>query len=80
MLMGGAPLLGMDAPPQWPAKAREFTRLATGLVSCVELWCAAATMLHICCRKLCVTAATAAAAAAPGDTFESGPLLHVLLL
>lgn len=79
MLIGGAPLLDMETPPQWPANANEFTKLATGLVSCAELWCcAAATMLHICCLRPWATAATAAAAAAPGDTFGSDPLLQLL--
>lgn len=80
MLIGGAPLLGIVTLPQCWASAREFTRLATGLVSCPEVWCcwAAATMLHICCRRPWATAATAAAAAAPGDTVDSGPLLHEL--
>lgn len=36
-------------------------------------------MLHICCRSPWATAATAAAAAAPGDTLGSEPLLHGLL-
>lgn len=80
MLIGGMPLLGSDTEPQWPARASEFTRLATGLVSCAVLaCCAAATMLHICCRRPWATAATAAAAAAPGETFGSDPLLQLLL-
>lgn len=56
-------------------KASEFTKLATGLVSWAELWLAAATMLHICCRRPWATAATAAAAAA-GDTLGSEPSLQ----
>lgn len=44
ILMGGAPLLGSATLPQCPARAKVLTKLATGLVSCAELWlCAAAT-------------------------------------
>lgn len=46
MLMGGAPLLGSATLPQCPARARVLTKLATGLVSCAELWLwAAATCM-----------------------------------